>query len=159
MNFRFHVFSQSIKENRRRQTGKALLLAAQVSSLLLRFPNGFVLATTAPLFGTNITYGSPNGVPDRAPSMISITFYLSEQGRVFCVVYCNVPFLIFLVSLQIDIDEGTEGTWGTSPPPRFCNKQRTALFSFRNCPLFLRKNVPSKCRAPPSLRCFLRPCK
>ena len=54
------------------------------------------------------------------------------------------------------IDVGTGGTGGTCPP-RFFNKQRSALFIFRKCPLFLKKKVPSKFRAPPSFRCFLRP--
>ena len=48
------------------------------------------------------------------------------------------------------------GTGGTCPP-RFCNKQRSALFISRKCLLFIKEKVPSKCRAPPSLRCFLRP--
>ena len=47
---------------------------------------------------------------------------------------------------------GTRGTY----PPRFCNKQRSVIFIFRKCTLFLRKKVPSKCCAPPSLTCFLR---
>ena len=58
--------------------------------------------------------------------------------------------------MAICIDVGTGGHWG-HVPPRFCNKQRSALLIFRKSPLFLKKKVPSKCRAPPSLRCFLRP--
>eukprot|EP00112_Aurelia_sp_Birch-Aquarium-sp1_P013318 Seg282.14 transcript_id=Seg282.14/GoldUCD/mRNA.D3Y31 product="hypothetical protein" protein_id=Seg282.14/GoldUCD/D3Y31 len=54
-------------------------------------------------------------------------------------------------------DVGTGGHWGHVPPPRFCNKQRSALFIFRKCPFRVMKKVPLKCGAPPSLNCFLRP--
>ena len=43
--------------------------------------------------------------------------------------------------LRIDIRTG--GTLGHMPP-RFCNKQRSAHFVLRQCPLSLRKNVPLK---------------
>ena len=33
--------------------------------------------------------------------------------------------------------------------PRFCNKQRSALIMFRNCPFSLIKKPSLKCRAPP----------
>ena len=45
------------------------------------------------------------------------------------------------------IDVGTGGHWG-HVLPKFWNKQRSALFIFRNCPLFLRKKVPPRCCAP-----------
>ena len=49
------------------------------------------------------------------------------------------------------------GTGGTCPQDFSINKE--APFScLEHAPFFLRKNVPSKCLAPPSLRCFLRPC-
>ena len=51
------------------------------------------------------------------------------------------------------------GALGARTPPRFCNEQRSALFISRKCPLSLKKKVPSECRAPPSLKCFLRPCR
>ena len=54
------------------------------------------------------------------------------------------------------IDVGTGGT-GSTCPPRFCNKQRSALFIFRKCPFFLGKKCPQNVM-PPSLRCFLHPC-
>ena len=46
------------------------------------------------------------------------------------------------------IDVGARGHWGTCPP-RFCNKQRSALSIFRKCPVFRNEKVPSKRRAPP----------
>ena len=49
------------------------------------------------------------------------------------------------------------GVLGARVPPRFSNKQRSAIFIFRKCPLFLKNKMPSKCSIPPSLRCFLRP--
>ena len=49
------------------------------------------------------------------------------------------------------------GALGARVPQIFCDKQRSALLIFRKCPPFLKKIVPSKCCAPPSLRCFLRP--
>ena len=48
------------------------------------------------------------------------------------------------------------GHWG-HVPPRFCNKQRCALFLFRECPLFVKENGALEVSCPPSLRCFLRP--
>ena len=42
------------------------------------------------------------------------------------------------------------GTGGTCAP-RFCNKQKSALFMFRNCPFSLIKKVPLKYRAPPQV--------
>ena len=47
-------------------------------------------------------------------------------------------------SSVISIDVGTArggGHWG-HVPPRFCNKQRTALFTLKNAPFFLRKKCP-----------------
>ena len=49
-----------------------------------------------------------------------------------------------------------EGTGGTCPP-RFFNKQRSALFKFRTCPLLLKEKRALEVSCPPSLRCFLRP--
>ena len=54
------------------------------------------------------------------------------------------------------IDVGTGGAL-EARAPKICNKQRSALFISGKCSLSLKKKVPSKCRAPPSLKCFLRP--
>ena len=64
----------------------------------------------------------------------------------------------FLPSDPLRHRHRNRGALGARAPPRFCNKQRSVLFMFRKCPLFLKKKVPLKCRVPPSLRCFLRPC-
>ena len=56
----------------------------------------------------------------------------------------------------LGIDVGTRGHWGQAPP-RFCNKQRSALFIHKNASFFLRKRCP-RSDVPPSLRYFLRPC-
>ena len=48
------------------------------------------------------------------------------------------------------------GHWG-HVPPRFCNKQRSFLFLFRKCPLFLKERYPRSV-VPPSFKCFLCPC-
>ena len=56
------------------------------------------------------------------------------------------------------IDVGSGGELGARAPPRFCSKQRSALFVFKKFPLLLKKKMPSKRRASPSLRCFLHPC-
>ena len=69
---------------------------------------------------------------------------------------CGYTLLVF--KNQRVIDEGTRGHWGYVPP-RFCNKQRSALFIVRKCPLFLKEESALKVSCPPSLRCFLRPCK
>ena len=39
------------------------------------------------------------------------------------------------------------GDWG-HVPPRFCSKQRSALYVLRKCPFFLKEKVPLKRRAP-----------
>ena len=54
------------------------------------------------------------------------------------------------------IDVGTEGGIRGTCPPRFCNKQRIAIFILGNAPFSLRKKCPRSV-VPPSLRCFLRP--
>ena len=58
-------------------------------------------------------------------------------------------------NIIMDIDVGTGGHWG-HVPPRFCNKQRSALFTLKNAPFFLRKSA-LEVSCPPSFRCFLRP--
>ena len=40
----------------------------------------------------------------------------------------------------------SQGALGGS---RFCNNQRSALFIFRKCPLFLKEKVPSRLRCRP----------
>ena len=54
-------------------------------------------------------------------------------------------YLVLFLSVCIDI--GTGGHW-EHVPPKFCNKQRSAHFIFRKCPLFHKEKLPSKCRAP-----------
>ena len=48
-----------------------------------------------------------------------------------------------------DFYESTGQTHRHRSPPRFCNKQRSALFTFRKCPLFLKGKSAFKVSCPP----------
>ena len=54
---------------------------------------------------------------------------------------------IFQTSKIAFIDVGTAGYWG-HVPPRFCNKQRSALFIFRKCPIFLKEKSALEVSCP-----------
>ena len=41
-----------------------------------------------------------------------------------------------MAAIAIDVRNRGGGALGTRTPPRFCNKQRSALFPFRKCPFF-----------------------
>ena len=68
----------------------------------------------------------------------------------------SVLHVIFMRNSFTDIDVGTGGGALGVRPPRFCNKQGSALFILENVPFLSRKKGPRSV-VPPSLRCFLRP--
>ena len=54
---------------------------------------------------------------------------------------------VYIAQINKPIDVGTRGHWGTCPP-RFCKKQRSALFNFRKCPIFSRRKLPLEVLCP-----------
>ena len=77
--------------------------------------------------------------------------------NVFCKDSKKAPFKweslyleIILSAFKVSMDVGTGGrAQRAHDPPRFCNKQRSALLFSENATFFLRKKVTLNCRAPP----------
>ena len=67
------------------------------------------------------------------------------------------PYLLSPPLISVERPRNRWGHW-EHVPPRFCNKQRSVLFTSRKCPLSRNEKSALKVSCPPSLRCFL-PCE